>query len=292
MSGLPHGVSQLDTPLGPAVELVAPGGGIARIAINGAQLLSWVPEGDSEVIWVSAAARTQPGKSLRGGTPVCWPWFGAHPADASKPAHGFVRGLPWQIVSTSSGDAGTEATFAFTTAGNHRELWPYEADVHLTTRLDDEGLSLALETLNTGAEPLPLTQALHTYFRISDIADVAVDGLDGSPYIDAIGEWQRRIQQGAVTFAGEVDRIYLGETSSIAIRDPGLGRSILISSQGSGSAVVWNPWIAKSERLGDMGPDGYRTMVCVETANAADDVVSLAPRATHRLTARYQVAVL
>jgi D-hexose-6-phosphate mutarotase len=151
-------------------------------------------------------------------------------------------------------------------------------------------LSLSLETRNTGTAPFPLTQALHTYFRVSDIANVAVTGLEGLSYLDKLDQFARKTQSGPIAILAEVDRIYLGDISRITLHDRGAGREIGIESTGSRSAVVWNPWTAKTARLGDMGsPNAFRQMLCIETANAGDDVITLAPGEAHTLAVIYSV---
>ncbi|MFN3868853.1 MAG: D-hexose-6-phosphate mutarotase [Hyphomicrobiaceae bacterium] len=274
--------------VGPAVELNKRGAR-AVIALAGAQLLSWQPEGQDDAIWLSPDAKPAPGKSLRGGAPVCWPWFGADPEKRGRPAHGFVRGTPWQVLRTKPTPSDVSITFAFQVTEEHHDLWPHPARAELTFKLSRDQLSLDLETLNTGTAPFVLGQALHTYFAVGSIAATEVTGLDGCTYIDTLQNWTRHTQQGPVRFDGEVDRIYLDTPDCIEIVDSANARRIAITARGSRSAVVWNPWIAKSERLGDMGPDGYRRMVCVETANAADDVVTLGPGEAHTLGATYRI---
>lgn len=274
--------------IAPLVELRI-GGASARISLNGAQLLGWQPAGEREVIWVSPASAPMPGRSIRGGTPVCWPWFGTDSSSLGRPAHGFVRGVPWQVAWSRATAAESAIALRYRTAPETAGLWPHEAEAMLTVSLIADTLTLSLTTTNTGASAFSLTEALHTYFAVTDIAETHVDGLDGCGYIDAVGTWTRRRQQGAVTFSGEVDRIYLDPPGDIVIADGAGGRRIHIDASGSRSAVVWNPWIDKSARLGDMGTDGYTRMLCVETANAADDAIALAPGAAHTLTARYHV---
>lgn len=272
----------------PLVELRV-GGASARVALNGAQLLGWQPAGEHEVIWVSPDSAPTPGKSIRGGTPVCWPWFGADTSGFGRPAHGFVRGVPWDVAWSRATAAESAIALRYRTTPETTALWPHDAEALLTVSLTADTLTLSLTTTNTGISPFSLTQALHTYFAVSDIAGARVDGLDGCGYIDAVGAWTRHRQQGAVTFAGEVDRIYFDPPGDIVIDDGAGGHRIHINASGSRSAVVWNPWIDKSARLGDMGADGYTRMLCVETANAADDAIALAPGAAHTLTARYHV---
>lgn len=273
---------------GPVVELNKRGAH-AVVALAGAQLLSWQPDGQDEAIWLSPDAKVTAGKSLRGGTPVCWPWFGVDPDDSARPAHGFVRGAPWQVLRTRPTPGDVAITFAFDTTCGHHEFWPHAARAELTFRLSRDLLSLDLKTVNTGSAPFVLGQALHTYFAVGSIAATEVTGLNGCTYIDTLDNWRRHTQRGPVRFESEVDRIYLDTPDVVEIADIANARCIEITARGSRSAVVWNPWIAKSERLGDMGADGYRRMVCVETANAADDVVTLAPGAAHTLGATYRV---
>lgn len=278
-------------------ELSHLGGPIARlssrgskvdVAIQGAQVLSWLHQGRQQ-LWLSPVSQLGTSKPVRGGIPVCWPWFGPHPEDGNKPAHGFVRTRNWTVVRTHcSADLGSVGiTFAFATGPEHAALWPYEAQVLLTVTLGS-GLTLMLETINTGARPLLMSQALHTYFAVSDIVDVRIEGLDGESYIDKVDREMVKMQTGDVIVDREVDRIYLGKTEKITLRDG--GRAIQIGSTGSASAVVWNPWTDKTIRLGDMGePEAYRSMVCIETANAARDIVLLPPGGRHAMTAAYTV---
>ena len=261
----------------------------ATIALKGARVLSWYPCGHAEVLWISDVRPPSGDQPLRGGVPVCWPWFGPHPRDPGKPSHGFVRTRYWSLVSTGSNDQFTELLLQTATTPADHDLWPFEAEVTLricagaTLRLD-------LTTRNTGTSPFELTEALHSYFRVADIADVEVEGFDHLEYLDKVDAYARKRQAGLITIGGEVDRIYLGHTGPAVIRDAALGRAIVVTKSGSTSTVVWNPWEKRALELGDLGTDGYRHMVCVETANAGDDIISLAPGDQHTLTAEFQVA--
>lgn len=276
------------SPLGGTVARLTHGKAEVLVALHGAQVLNWVIEGKG-LLWLSPVARIRAGKGLRGGIPVCWPWFADHPDDPDKPAHGFVRKRPWHVAGTSATLDAVSVTLATATTDADRPLWPHRAELALMVRLGS-ALVLQLETRNIGTMPFQLTEALHTYFRVSDIADVAVTGLDGRGYLDKLDGFARKAQAGPITIAGEVDRIYLGDVSSIALEDRGFGRKIRIASTGSRSAVVWNPWTAKTARLGDMGsPGAFRQMLCIETANAGDDAVTLAPGQTHVLGVTYSI---
>lgn len=272
---------------GPVAVLTTPAA-FAVVAIQGAQVLSYVLNGQPDVLWRSPLAQLGTGKAVRGGIPVCWPWFGPHPVDAARPAHGFVRAAPWRVESTASGPAYCEISFAFDASTT--SLWEHRAMALLTVRVGDE-LKVSLETLNTGDSTILLTQALHTYLAVGDITKAAIKGLDERMFIDQLTGEQRR-QAGDVTISGEVDRIYFGTIDRVTVRDPAQARAIGAGKSGSASTVIWNPWIAKSERLGDMGTDGYRHMVCVETCNAGPDVETLAPGGRHHISQSLRVLPL
>lgn len=275
------------SPLGGTIARLVHGNVQALVALHGAHVLNWTIGGEG-LLWLSPIARIRAGKGIRGGIPVCWPWFGDSP-DAGKPAHGFVRHREWQVTGSMATTDDVSITLATATTDADRALWPHHAEARLTVTLGAT-LSLALETRNTGTSSFPLTQALHTYFRVSDIANVSVTGLEGHSYLDKLDGFARKTQAGPITIPAEVDRIYVGDTSSITLHDSGNGRHLSIASSDSKSAVVWNPWTEKTARLGDMGsPEAFRQMLCIETANAGDDVIALAPGVTHSLGVTYSV---
>ncbi len=276
------------SPLGGPVVRLTHGPQQVLVALHGAHVLNWTAGGEG-LLWLSPVARIKAGKGIRGGIPVCWPWFGDHATDASKPAHGFVRQRAWEVIAATASVDAVVLTLAQATGAADRAAWPHQAEARLTVTLG-AGLALALETHNTGQALFPLTQALHTYFRVSDIAKVQVTGLDGRAYLDKLEGFGRKVQAGGIGFERELDRIYLGDTSAIELVDRSAKRTMRIASTGSRSAVVWNPWIEKTARLGDMGSaQAYAQMLCIETANAGDDVVTLAPGARHVLGASYSV---
>lgn len=280
------------SPLGGPVAMLSLGDATALIALQGAQVLDWTPAGGRPVIWLSPTERLGTPKPVRGGIPVCWPWFAAHPEDASKPAHGFVRTRLWDVVSTQR--LADEVVIELRTAKTSVDaaLWPHAAEVSVRVGLSADSLSVTLRTRSLDKAPFRLTQALHTYFAVSDIAHVRVEGFDGLTYIDKLDANVIKPWRGPIRFTAEVDRIYLDHADEARIVDEAAGRAIIIAKEGSRSSVVWNPWIEKCARLGDMGPDGYRGMVCVETTNAGSDVVTVAPGATHTLAAIIKVAAV
>ncbi len=262
------------------------------IALQGAHVMTFQPRGQEPVIWLSKFAKFAPGKSIRGGVPVCWPWFGSHAEDAKLPGHGYARTVMWEVLETKVlPDGATFLRFGLVESDATRAQWPHPSSAQLEITVG-AALRVELVTRNSGNAPFVLGEALHTYFHISDVAKMKIIGLDGCDYLDKVGAATRRTQQGAVVIASEVDRVYLNTRGEFLIEDGGLKRRIRIASQNARSAVVWNPWIEKADKMGDFGPEGYRGMVCVETANAAENVVTVAPGAEHRMVAIYSVEAL
>ncbi len=264
----------------------------ARIALQGAQVLDWVPTGEKPVLWVSPGAIYTAGKSVRGGVPVCWPWFGPHATEAGSPAHGFARTQRWEMVQAQQlPDGSTMLSLRLLQDANTRLLWPHDAELLLRVNVGRR-LQIDLLTRNTGDEAFTVTQALHTYFAVSDVREVSLRGLEDVVYIDKVADGARRVQSGPVTFSAETDRIYLDHSGECVIHDPGLQRRIVIRREGSRSTVVWNPWTEKSVAMADMGEGAYRGMLCVEAANVAEDAVVVEPGGEHRLQVSYRLAAL
>ena len=274
----------------PALELDN-GHARATIALQGAQVMTWAPRGQQPVIWLSRAAKFAPGKSIRGGVPVCWPWFGAHATEPSFPGHGFARTVPWELLDAQTQGGETRLRFRINPDSAPPAQWPKgtEATLELTVGAK---LAIALVTRNTGSQPFTLTEALHTYFEVGDVRRVAVHGLDGLSYLDKVENMARKRQGGAVTVSGEVDRVYLDSTADCIIDDPTLNRRIRIAQRGGRSTIVWNPWTEKAAKMGDLGEDGYLQMICVESGNAAENAVQVASGAEHRLDVKYSVEAL
>lgn len=255
--------------------------GATEISLYGGQVLSYRPTGHLPVLFVSRNAIYAHGKPIRGGIPICWPWFGPHPDDSSRPMHGFARLLQWHLTTVEYGAENSEIRLCLLDDERTRAFWPHQFELTLRVVLD-ASLRIELTTLNTGNKPFVLTQALHSYFSVRQIMDISIRGLEGA-YYDNVTNENVRQQNGTILIRNEVDRVYVNTTSDCVINDPGLGRQILIGKRGSHATVIWNPWIDKSKRMTDFGDDEYTRMVCVETANARDDAVSIAPGQKHTL---------
>lgn len=283
--GLPVQLSFGPGPSGLPLALITNAQATATVALQGAQLLAFQPHGEQPVLWVSSHANYLPGKAIRGGVPICWPWFGPHPSDPTLPQHGFARTSIWTpILSTARDDGATELQLALRDSAATRALWPHAFAILLTISVGSV-LQLSLDIHNTGDEPFVSSGAFHSYFAVGDATALRVEGLDGHHYFDQL-DGQTRQQHGPVLISGETDRVYRDAPGPLTIVDPLLGRHIRIDSAGSDSAVVWNPWIEKAQRMADFGDDEYRAMLCVETANARDDARTLAPGNSHLLEAR------
>lgn len=259
----------------------------AAVTLQGAQLIDYQPN-DEALIWLSGDTCLAPGKSIRGGVPVCWPWFGAHASDPSLPAHGFARTVPWRLLRVDRiTENRTVLEFALIQNPLTRSMFPNPMRVNLTLSIGAT-LELALKSTNCGDETVTLTEALHTYFQVGDVRKVSVHGLSGCDYLDKVTGFDRKHQRGAIRIKGEVDRVYLDTDGRCEIRDPVLHRRIRLTARNSHSTVVWNPGAKKAQQMGDLGPDGYLRMLCVETANAAENAIELRPGQVHTMSLRVE----
>jgi len=261
----------------------------AEIYLHGAQLTSWRPAGAEEVIFLSQHSQWEAGRAIRGGIPVCFPWFRNKADDPKAPAHGFVRTKAWQLdavemqgdlVSVSLSTESDEAT---------RAWWPHE--FHLTHRLTiGEELAQELVVSNTGNTSLRFEEALHTYYRVGGADAVRVQGLDGVDYLDNTDGNRKKQQEGDVVFGRQTDSAYIDTTHAVEIYDPLLRRRIRLTKQNSRTTVVWNPWSTGAQTLKDLGGDEWRTMACVEASNIRDFAVDLLPGQLHTMTTIIHVA--
>ncbi len=262
----------------------------ARVSLYGGQLLSYQPAGESELLFLSEKAWYQPGKSIKGGVPICWPAFGASSPDPSMPFHGFVRNKLWQLVEVEAvSEVETQLIMQTEADAATRKIWPHEFCLTLKMNIGEK-LRLELVTENTGQQVLEITQALHTYLSVADINAVTIEGLEQTTYLDKAKSNsgpEQKTQQGGVVFNAEVDRIYLDTAARLQLTDKAGQRCIDIQSTGNKTMVVWNPWQALAQQSADLLDDAYQRFVCIETANAAHDVLVVAPGATVSLAAEY-----
>lgn len=257
----------------------------AELYRHGAHLTRWRPAGFDEVLWLSDLARFEYGKAIRGGVPICFPWFaGNQPAsDANGPAHGYARVTTWEYTDVKQDDAGL-------TLSMRAAIEPFSLQYDVTFR---DTLTMRLSVTNSGSTPATFESALHTYFVISQIKGVQVLGLENTDYRDTVGGQVQQLTQAdqPITFEAETDRTY-SSAATTKIIDPGLQRIITIEKENSGSTVVWNPWSEKATAMGDFGDDEWPGMLCVESGNIEPNAVQLDPEASHTMQVVIRVETL
>ena len=263
------------------------------VAQQGAHILSYQLAGQPPLIWLNDEAVFKTGKSIRAGVPVCWPWFGVFDrnpqsvqamrvSNEAPSAHGFVRAMDWELGGIEAEGESLKVEFLLPYPDGGFPGWPHQVDLTLSIRLNEQ-LHIHLTSHNRGAETVSISQALHSYFAVSDVREVHVEGVGGLKYIETLDNWKTVTQTGDLRFTGETDRIYLDAPPLLSIVDPAWERRIELTSTGSRTAVIWNPWIDRAAAFSDMADDGWQRMLCIETANVMDDVVNLKPGASHTL---------
>jgi glucose-6-phosphate 1-epimerase len=287
--GIPDALHFEDAPGGLVRAVIATPEAEADVYLQGAHVAHWTPRGQRPVLFVSSKSLYAPGKAIRGGVPVIFPWFGNCGDGKTGPAHGFARTTLWTVEGTRQHGGGIEIALALRpndiTRGygfDHFEL-RFRVTVGAT-------LGMELETRNNASEPLIFEEALHSYFAIADIHQSSVGGLEGTTLIDKTDQFRRKVQPAEpVRATKETDQVHLNITATCVVEDPVWKRRIIVEKTGSNSTVVWNPWIEKTAGMADMAPDEWQGMICVETANAADNAVTLAAGESHRLSALIRV---
>jgi glucose-6-phosphate 1-epimerase len=263
----------------------------AELYLQGGHLTQWQPRGAAPVLFLSSRAAYAPGKAIRGGVPVVFPWFGPHPTDRGAAMHGFARTAPWRLVGSGPGPADSVVLeLALEDDAATRAVWPPAFALRYRVGVGDT-LELALEIANTSSVPFTFEAALHTYLAVGDVRAVGITGLEHTTYIDKVDGMARK-RHGAepLRLTGETDRVFVGTRARCVVDDRALGRRLVVDKTGSATTVVWNPWAAKTAGIADLEPDDWRRLICVETANAADDAVTLPAGARHVMTATLCVA--
>jgi glucose-6-phosphate 1-epimerase len=254
----------------------------ARIFVHGAQLTHWRPVGAEPVIFLSEQSAFGLGKAIRGGVPVCFPWFGPR---AGQGAHGFARNRNWIVDEvTQLPEGSVRAVFSLESSAETRVLWPHDFRARLIYTIGST-LAMELEVENISAEHFTISEALHTYLLVGDARQIVITGLEDTEYRDFPDRTQLTRQAGPIQFTEETDRVYVNTQATCILDDPLLARRILVSKLGSDTTTIWNPWIAKSESLTDFGDDEWLRMACIETVNAFENSVTIAPGEKHTMGA-------
>jgi len=264
----------------------------ARLTPYGAQVCAWTPAGHAtSALFLSPRAVFGAGTAIRGGVPVCFPWFAAHPTDPARPAHGFARTRRWEVAGVTRDDAGDVGVMLHLASdAGTRALWDAEFAASLTVSLG-ASLTLTFEVENTGAADLAYEIALHSYLAVGDVERIRIHGLERTRFIDKVDGMAEKVSGAEpLTLAGETDRVFLDTAATCIVDDPVLGRSLRVDKRGSPATVVWNPGPTKGPAVSDLGGDAWRRFACVETASCGPHAVRLAPRARHAMTARIAVS--
>ncbi|WP_131104833.1 D-hexose-6-phosphate mutarotase [Ornithinimicrobium sufpigmenti] len=254
---------------------------------HGAHLASWELDGEP-MVWLSEAAVLDGSRAVRGGVPICFPWFADGPDGQHSPSHGVVRTATWRPAATQGEELWAwelSHTDVAGAPGAHQIPGPF--DLRYAVRLSPAGadrapaLELDLQVHNPGPTAYDVEVALHTYVAVGDVEQVRIDGLDGAHYLDKVTGSRRR-QQGPVSLTGETDRVY-ERSSLIQVHDHARGRTVEVSPRGAAQTVVWNPWAEQAAATSDLGEDSWRQFVCVETAATGGQALTLGAGQTDTL---------
>jgi len=266
----------------PAVRVQTPDVA-GEVQLYGAHVTSWKPAGEEEVLFLSEKAKWQSGTAIRGGVPVCFPWFSERTEGPKSPAHGLVRTKPWKLEGITHADSNVTVALSTSAEEGTRKYW--QGDFHLLfCATFGEQLRMELIVTNHGSISFRYEEALHAYYRVGNAEKIKVRGLNGVSYIDKTDARKEKHQRGELTLTGETDRVYKGTSAAVEIEDPGLRRRILVSKEDSRDTVVWNPWSQKAGAMTDLGADEWRQFVCVETANVGEHGVTLGEAQAHTMT--------
>ena len=267
----------------------------ATIALQGAHVVGWQPKFQTQpVLWLSSKARFLKGRSIRGGVPICWPWFGAHPTDSTFCPHGFARVIPWRVMdidATATGATRIILEMIETPEAKRQLSYPYALTITITI---GRRLRIDMATTNKADHPFVIGEAFHTYLNVSDITNVKITGMQDCVYADKLLKYERHVEHNPLVFdGGEFDRVFINHSSDCTVHDKGFNRLIHVTKSGSNTTVVWSPGAEKSAQMGDMGEvDEWRKTVCVETTNALENMVVINPNRTHIISTEYFVETL
>jgi glucose-6-phosphate 1-epimerase len=274
----------------PCIQVSSPRAS-GEIYLHGAHVTSWKPAGAEEVLYLSSKSKWQDGTAIRGGVPVCFPWFAARADDPRSPAHGLVRTKSWQLEGITHADH--DVTVALSTSADDATRKNWFGDYHLLfCATFGEQLRLEIIVTNRGTSSFRFEEALHSYFRVGNVSGAKLRGLNGASFIDKTDAKREKHQHGDVVISAETDRVYLKTFSTVEIEDPAARRRLLVAKEESRDTVVWNPWSEKAKKMSDVGADEWRQFVCVETCNVGDHAINLAPAQAHTMSALISVSAI
>jgi len=257
----------------------------ADICLYGGHVMSFRPHNSKEILWMSSESSFEVGKPIRGGIPVCFPWFGPHKSDQEKPQHGFARLMYWDVVETATGQGGeTRVRLELCSSVETQAYWPHDFCAEMTVVVG-QTLDVSLKVTNSSDEPFEYTCALHSYYNLSDIENIAISGLQAARYHSQLEPGEFIQVSPRIEIHKAETRHYHNTESTCVIEDSMFKRKIRIAKAGSKITTVWNPWAETCAKIDDLADDAYKTFVCVEAVNAFDDVIKLAPKESHTTSA-------
>jgi glucose-6-phosphate 1-epimerase len=260
----------------------------ATVYLQGAHLAHWQPAGQQSVLFLSRRSDFVPGKAIRGGVPIAFPWFAARHDGKTGPSHGFARIQDWTLAFAALADDDLHLTFTLGPTELSRSLG--YGHFHLVYQLTiGRTLTMRLTVANDADTPLVFEEALHTYYSIADIHQASVTGLEGTTYLDKMEDMRDMMQHGAVAITSPTDRVYLNTAATCVLHDAAGRRRITVAKAGSDTTVIWNPWDSGALKLSDLEPSEWHKFIAIETVNAAANAVTLAPGATHTMQAHISV---
>ena len=267
----------------PCVRVTTPRAS-GEVYLHGAHVTSWKPaDEDEEVLFVSSKTKWQNGLAIRGGVPVCFPWFAERAEDPKSPAHGLVRTKSWELEAVTHADSNVTVALSISADTDTRKQWLGDFHVLFCVTFGEQ-LRLELIVTNRGDISFRYEEALHSYYRVGNAEAARLHGLGGTVYIDKTDGRREKHQRGDLVLSGETDRIYRNTSASVEIEDAALRRRVLIAKENSRDTVVWNPWAGKAKAMSDLGAEEWRQFVCVETCNVEDHGVTLAPAQVHSMS--------
>ena len=260
----------------------------ADVFLHGAHVTHFKPaDQDRGLLFLSESAVFAKGKAIRGGIPICFPWFaGNGPKDKpDAPAHGFARAREWTLADVRADGGDVVLSFSLNDDEATRKLWPHAFQFAYVVRVGRE-LTVTAEVVNAGVQECEYELALHTYLSVADARRATLAGFDGVDYISKVEGGERKTQRGEPKIEGEIDRVYQGQTADVVVTDPVLNRAITVSKTGGDSTILWNPHVEKAKRMSDFGDDEWPAMLCVESAAVGEKAIRLAPGESHALSLR------
>lgn len=252
-----------------------------EVTTYGAHILSYIPAGKEDLLYMSPISGFEKGTPIRGGVPICFPWFGPNGTDKSLPMHGFARLTDWTLTDAKEESTGkVTLVLTLTSTPETKAMWPFDFEATMIIVVG-KTMKAELTIKNTGTDSFCYSSALHTYFSVGDISKVTIDGLQDKAYYWGFDAEKLTQSEELLAITKEENRRYLGTEEACLIADKSLGRSIIADKTGSKVTVVWNPFEEACKGMGDIPDADYKKFICIEAANAYDNIVELHSNHTH-----------